>query len=488
MRLEWNYFKPLSDEWGSRGAMLSTGWTRRLNSSLIPFSGPDHFSFWVSTYFDGFGREISTRSDGPGGAGPATVAADTIYDQNGRVYMKSYPYFPGLENPRYIQYTYDCLGRTIQKTNLADGTTTQIAYCQALTTVTDPNGNSTTRQRDVFGRVTQVVEPLGFVTNYQYDALGNLLQVTDAQSHQTTIVYDPLSRKIQMTDPVMGTWSYQYDSNGNLMSQIDAKGQTINFQYDALSRLTNKHYLNYQNGAYDVTYNYDESWSTNAVGKLTSVVDYSGTTQFYYNKEGRTTQVLRTIDSVQYPTVFQYDLLGHILNITYPDQDFVNYAYDGAFNMTSASNSQVVYASFSGYNALGQPGQIAFGNGSTTTFSYYATNNRLLELTTTTPGSGTVQDFTYDSYDNNGNIKTITDHVNSGNTQTFTYDPLNRLATANGPYGLLTFNIDAVGNLGGNADNGNRSSIPQLTYDYDNRVTGAGAAAYVKSLETPAGG
>ena len=56
-----------------------------------------------------------------------------------------------------------------------------------------------------------------------------------------------------------------------------------------------------------------------------------------------------------------YDPLSHITRIAYPDGDPANYSYDGAGNMSAVSNSaSVPYASFSGYNALGQVGQIAY--------------------------------------------------------------------------------------------------------------------------------
>ena len=350
------------------------------------------------TYFDGFGRGISTRSDGPG---QTTIGVDTQYDTNGRIYQKSYPYFVGGSGNQ-VQYTYDGLGR-LTKAAYPDNTFTTAAYSQTLTTYTDRNGNQKVQQRDAFGRTTQVTESLSqtlsFNTTYQYDALGNLLQVTDAQKNITSIAYDSLSRKIQMTDPSMGEWQYGYDGNGNLTSQTDAKGQTIGFQYDGLSRLWCK---TYPSGA-TISYSYDDtssySWygtlSPNyGIGKLAGVVDNasqnsSGTTQFFYDKQGRTTQVLRTIDGNQYSTQFQYDQLGHIINIAYPDGDQVNYGYDGAGNMSAVSNSaSVPYASFSGYNALGQVGQIAFQNNAITSFSYYPLNNRLQELSTTAPEAG----------------------------------------------------------------------------------------------------
>jgi hypothetical protein len=70
--------------------------------------------------------------------------------------------------------------------------------------------------------------------------------------------------------------------------------------------------------------------------------------------------------------------------IAYPDGDQANYAYDSAGNAITVSNSaSVPYAAFSGYNALGQVGTIAYHNGVTTTMTYNAATNRLNELSST---------------------------------------------------------------------------------------------------------
>ena len=277
----------------------------------------------------------------------------------------------------------------------------------------------------------------------------------------------------------MGEWFYGYDKSGNLTSQTDSKGQTIHFQYDPLNRLWSK---NYPNGT-SITYSYDGRSAYNwygaqvtnyGVGRLTEVVDNSpenssGIVQFFYDKQGRTTGVIRTIDQNRYGAQFQYDQLGHITNIGYPDGDQVNYAYDRAGNMASVSNSSLVpYAVFSNYNAFGQVKNIAFNNGVNSTLSYDPATSRLSELSTVSPVSGQAQDFTY-NYDNNGNIMGITDHVNS-TAQTFTYDWLNRLSTANGPYGSLSYSPDATGDIA-NPEVASSRNEQTLTYDYDNRVT-----------------
>ena len=128
----------------------------------------------------------------------------------------------------------------------------------------------------------------------------------------TSIVYDSLSRKVQMTDPAMGTWYYGYDKSGNLVQQTDAKGQTTRFHYDPLNRLASKEYVGYQDGAYDVSYSYDDDGTASpyAIGKLTKVIDHSGTTQLFYDKLGRKAGETRKIDGNTYSTGFVYDLLG----------------------------------------------------------------------------------------------------------------------------------------------------------------------------------
>jgi YD repeat-containing protein len=59
--------------------------------------------------------------------------------------------------------------------------------------------------------------------------------------------------------------------------------------------------------------------------------------------------------------------------------------------------------------------------------------------------------LTYNIYDNVGNVQSITDS-RPGMNQSFGYDPLDRLTTANGPWGTATYGYDVHGNrLGGGA-------------------------------------
>ena len=85
-------------------------------------------------------------------------------------------------------------------------------------------------------------------------------------------------------------------------------------------------------------------------------------------------------------------------------------------------------------------------------------------------------------YDNNGNVRSISDSVTPANSQTFTYDGLNRLVTAQSQsYNTINITYDLIGNIQTNADSGNPAdrSSEALTYDFDNRVTGINGTSFV---------
>ena len=69
------------------------------------------------------------------------------------------------------------------------------------------------------------------------------------------------------------------------------------------SSLTNKQYPT----GPDVIYTYDELFSSNPKGRLTTVSDLSGTTKYYYDKLGRVTSTVKNVDGVDYATDSTYD-------------------------------------------------------------------------------------------------------------------------------------------------------------------------------------
>ncbi|MFZ0932346.1 MAG: FG-GAP-like repeat-containing protein [Syntrophobacteraceae bacterium] len=443
-----------------------------------------------SVYFDGLGRTTSQHSDGPNGA---SIYVDTVYDANGRLGQKSYPYLYGIETEKWTQYTYDPLGRLLIQTN-PGLTFSSITYAQGTTNYTDPEFRMRTEVRDAFGQLTTVTQyqiwPTPFTTSYQYDPLGNLLSITDPENNQTSVIYDSLSRRIAMADPDMGSWSYGYDSNGNLTSQIDANGNQIIFSYDAVNRITLKHLLTAGQGVQaspDTTYTYDQTGTgyQYTIGRLTTVIDASGSTSFpQYDRDGRVLTESSTVNGNPYTLQKTYDDLGRITTITYPDSELVSYTYDTGGNLSSAG----AYATFTNYTGLGQPQSIAYGNQVTTSLTYNtATDSRLHSMVTTTSptgGDAQVQNLTY-SYDGDGNVLFITDgSVNSTGTLEFVYDNLNRLGAAcstnqsYGQYDQTSFEYTPSGNIHYNTMVGYYS----YTGPQPHAVTSAGSNTYTYDL------
>ncbi|MDA8239073.1 MAG: FG-GAP-like repeat-containing protein, partial [Nitrospiraceae bacterium] len=430
----------------------------RVNNSSNQNNGTNAFK-WKETYYDGLGRTTKVRTAGPDNK---VIVQETKYNSMGRVYQTSLPYFENIESPRWSTNYYDAVGRVTQTTN-PDGTYLTASYLLGQTTMIDADGHQRVETRDVYGRLVNVQEYTGCeyarcgvpnqpfalyaTTTYVYDALGNLTDVWDARSNHTQIHYDSLSRKDWMSDPDMGYWQYGYDANGNLTSQSDAKSQNIQFHYDEINRIQWKQYMSCASCT-DVHHTYDEIWSTNSKGRLTTVTDASGMQKFYYDKLGRVTTTIKTVDSINYTIETSYDSLGRTESITYPDGEIVYYTYDDGGNLTNVSNI-INFSGYSAFNALGQPTYTAYGNGVLTTYQYYPSNNRLYSITTSS--SAGLQNIAY-GYDNAGNVTGITDYLDGSRTQTFVYDELNRIKTATSTgYGTISYQYDQIGNITSNS-------------------------------------
>lgn len=121
-------------------------------------------------------------------------------------------------------FTYDALGRVVQKVESVGGGTDTLSYEY------DPKGQLTTVRRD--GVV---------VESYTYDANGNRGGATyDDQdrllaSGSTTFAYTPSGRLATRTTPG-GTTSYTYDAAGNLLAVALADGTDVTYALDPAFR------------------------------------------------------------------------------------------------------------------------------------------------------------------------------------------------------------------------------------------------------------
>jgi len=398
------------------------------------------------SFYDGAGRALQVKTDAEDPANQI-LSGVAEYDHRSLVTKQYLPYFvnktssytqPDYVYQPYTELEYDCLGRAIKVTN-PDDTFSTVEYSDWSVTQTDENGNVGVRINDAYGRLIRVEEyneGSVYATAYSYDILGNLTRVVDDHGNITQISYDSLGRKISMDDPDMGVWSYEYDAVGNLIKQTDAKGQIINFEYDELNRLTRKW------GSPSVTYAYDDPAVANSIGRLTTVIDSSGRTEFYYDNLGRETKTIKQISGANYTVERVYDALDRLASVKYPDEEIVNYLYNQQGAIEAVYSSSKTYVTDVDYNALGQMTYIENGNGTYSEYTYDPETTRLYNLKT---NDGVLQDFIY-NYDSVGNVTGIEDYVNTG-TQDFVYDDLNRLTSAAGNYGSIDYEYDSIGNL-----------------------------------------
>ncbi len=155
----------------------------------------------------------------------------------------------------------------------------------------------------------------------------------------------------------------------------------------------------------------------------------------------------------------------------------VNYALDTADRVAGVSTTPpggatATLASGISHKPFGGISSMTYGNGLARTVSYDQ-QYRIAGIAT-----GTLQNLSY-THDPNGNITKITDVLNPTKNKTFSYDALDRLASASGPWGALSWTYDGVGNRTTQVENGAAS-----TYSYEsgtNRlkgVTGAQSLAF----------
>ena len=305
------------------------------------------------------------------------------------------------------------------------------------------------------GRTWKVVDAAGQAITYTYDALDRRASVTLADGSVTQVTFDSLGRRTSVVDPKLGATNLSYDDSGNV-ALASGVGSFTFFSYDALNRVTWKGTYSADAPSFTVTYAYDDPAIAYGKGRLTSVNGRNESTTYSYKPNGMLNGFVRTVDGATYSQTFAYDLLGRVSHETYPDASFVDYRYTAAGNLEQVSLNGALVASWSNHNVAGQPGNVTFGNGVASALQY--DDGYHVSALTTTSGSATLQDLTYDWYtrpNTNGlNLGAITDNrasktvagTNTDESQTFSYDPLYRLKEATGVWGTKSYVFDALGN------------------------------------------
>lgn len=393
----------------------------------------------ASRFFDGMGQIYWVEREGPGGRKAVSL---TEFDDKGNAVLTSHPFFYG-DNEPLSQIVRDEIHRPVRVIE-PDGIELTMSYAGRRVDIVDRRGSQTSFYQNGDAKVTEVhrwVKGVEQVTRYRYDPLNHLTSIVDALGSQTRIFYDALGRRTRLDDPNAGTFKYEYDGEGRLIRQSGPDGRVTFFRYNRSGDLLEKIF---PDGTKNV-FIYGRPGQRNVVGRVIRIEDAAGTMNIAYDARGNVIERRRTVEGRTYVTGYVYDSLKRQRRVTYPDGFIANYEYDSGGNLTRVTDGKGRMISLgANFNASGQYGEIAFGNGVRSLFAYDDLQ-RMTSIRTTAAYGDTLQDLAY-AYDPGGNILSIADKK-FGASQEFNYDAIGRLVQALGPYGEELYGYDAIGNL-----------------------------------------
>jgi RHS repeat-associated protein len=366
------------------------------------------------------------------------------YDAQGNMIEKSY-YDPTDNRTNWKRSLYQDPAHTMPgklfKTINPDDTFTQYEYDSEgnIGSVTDPNTHTTYYDYDALNRLTTVSKPGSAITSYDYDVHGNLTSVTDAESHVTTYEYDDMGRVLTSTSPDTGTVTYVYDEAGNLTQKTDAKGIAVGYVYDLLNRLT---HVGFPDSTQDIGYTYDTG--TYGMGRRTGMTDPSGSATFGYDSRGRLIQKASIVNGYSYTVSQSLTYGGRVSSVVYPTGRIVDYDRSicacsiDAVSTTYNADTVSLLSNLS-YRPFGIAKGMDTGSGGTVENEF----DQSARLIVANPGADKERTYTYDAV---GNLTSVSSPNVAWYNRVYTYDALNRLEHAEGPYGVIDYTYDGVGN------------------------------------------
>lgn len=381
-------------------------------------------AFVETTQYNGFGEVSSINNGG--------ITTTFTYDGLGRKTFESYP-----NSTSGTSYAYDALNRITRITN-GDSTYQSYSYGAGSIAITNERNYTTTQHYRSYGNPNEK----HLVRVDAPDPSANIVINRNARDQVTSVVQAGLTRTYgyntnyyltSVINPETGTTTYGRDIAGNMTSsKVGTSGTTI-YTYDNQNRLTK---VTYPDTTPAVTHTY------NKINDLLSSSSTDGNRGFVYDANGNIKLESLQIGSTTFSLSYDYNGNDHLSSITYPlSRRVVNYAPDVLGRPTQVSG----YATSVSYWPSGLLKQVNYTNG---TITQYNQNNRLWPNSFRTYKSGSADYFNSSyGYDGVGNLTSIYDSIDSSYSRTLGYDSIDRLVTANGPWGSGTINYDGAGNV-----------------------------------------
>lgn len=398
-----------------------------------------------------------------------------------------------------------------------------------LTSVVDPQGNTTTINYDTSYRITSVVDAMGRSTTFTYGLTAYPLlitAITDPFGRSATFTYDTSARLSTITDPLGITSTFTYDtSEPTFVKQLDTPYGTSTFNdtpnpNDPSANNTRSLTLTDPLGNTDFYYFYQDSTTPSTDASALIPVGMLGTDNTYLNWRNTyhwnphewavcatdPTTPCQITSGVPQQEDFDYAALTHWLHVPgtgladrgigsvkQPLENRVFFNYPGQTGTTNHwyNNGTLDLPSYTGrvldapsgtgatqlstatYNTLGNITSRTDPKGRTTQYNYDTNNIDLLTVQQLTAPSTYTTIATYGSYNT---PPTQPQHVPytytgpDGQTWNYTYTTAGQLKTVTDPNSnVTTYNYDTSGRLSTIVD-ANSTTILTLTYDSADRV------------------
>ena len=365
---------------------------------------------------------------------------------------------------------YDGNGNAIKTTDAKGNTISETVYnyLNLPLTITNAMGKTTTYTYTALGKIESVTDSLNHRNEYTYNSRNQNISVRDVANNTSTATYDLLGNVTKLAGPLGGATNYSYDDMGRLVSQSTVSGGTVSYTYNALNvrkTLTNARnqvrQLVYDAGGRIVGHSSAEgtvSYVYDANGNVQTITDSHGTITRTYDALNRVTSYTDTYGKI---IRYEYDAVGNLSKLIYPDNTSVIYAYDANHNLirvTDWANRVTKYT----YDVNNRVVGITKPDGSVTTTIY--DNMQRVTSTVEKNASGVViTGFEY-TYDNLSRI--VEEKVLANSTKMcYTYDNLSRVTARTvkklsdgSVVSTETFNYDAAGNV---------TAAPNSSFQYD---------------------
>ncbi|WP_334364372.1 RHS repeat-associated core domain-containing protein [Bradyrhizobium sp. AZCC 1578] len=344
---------------------------------------------------------------------------------------------------------FDELGRLLKFVGASSQTWTH-AYDKTSNrvSVTDPRSNVFGWTFDSVNRLISTTDEDSNTVTLTRNGRDEITNYTDPRSLSTGYVRNGFGDVIQRASPDSGITVYSYNTLGNPVQITDARGVVTNLSYDNAGRLLTKQYP--AAPAENVIYTWDGTGGGNkGKGRVTRIQDATGTVERIYNSLGQMVQEKKTTGAAVYTVGYGYDLDGNITGITYPSGRIVNYSRDAIgriSGVTSQTNAgTVTLADGVTWMPSGPLQSLRYGNG-LTQIRTYTQDYLIAQMLVTDTSSGTDVVNRAHGRSDGVNITDIVDNIDAYRSESYLYTPSGRLENASGPWGVLGYAYDAVGN------------------------------------------